>query len=36
MGILEVLMRRGDRLNPCRIFYTRAMEKRAAACHFML
>lgn len=33
MGFLDVLMRRGERFNPCRIFYIKAAEERAAACH---
>lgn len=36
MGVLDVLMRRGDGFNPFRIFYIRAAEERAAACHITL
>lgn len=36
MGVLDVLMRRRDRFNPRRIFYIRAAEERAAACHITL
>lgn len=36
MGVLDVLMRRGDRFNHFRIFYIRAAKERAAACHITL
>jgi len=36
MGVLDVLMRRADRINPCGIFYIRAAEESAATSHITL